>query len=482
MGLCRRAVFCALAAMTALSGCAPQDPYRAPQFAFLKSYAGTRDASPLLLQNADWWSRFDDGVLNALIARGLSGSLSLERARERVVEARATLQAVPGAATLGLTGSLKAQGSDSGANRNETESSLGFEWMLDPYGGRRALLNSTASQIDTAAAELDAARLLLLLNITNTYVDLRNSQRVLQLRQQELRSREQTLGLITTLFEQDSAIRLDVVRAEALVAETRANLPRLQADVQARKDELAVLAGVQPGTLSIDLDRGAAQPSLQPRPALQPRPRMAADIGIPADLLRNRPDIRIAERSYYGAVADVGAARADLYPQLSLSGAITLTAIRGAGGAGYYFGPTLRFPALGSHPQARVEARAARARQAHTTWKATVLQAILEVESALVQYSASLSAVQSSERTVRLYREVLALTKELITRDGATIRDLIDAEQSIALADITLAENLRVLARNFITLNVSLGSGSSYPEKPAAPPPPLPARTPVKGN
>ena len=84
-----------------------------------------------------------------------------------------------------------------------------------------------------------------------------------------------------------------------------------------------------------------------------------------------------------------------------------------------------------------------------------------------MQYSASLSSVRSSEKTVLLYREVVDLTKELITNDGATIRDLIDAEQSIAAADITLSENLRVLSRNFISLNVSLGSGSSYS---AAPP------------
>ncbi len=457
--LCRQMLFCLAGLSIGLGGCAPQDRYRAPQFAFLKSYAGARNASPLLLQNADWWGRLEDATLNMLIARGLSGDLTLARARDRVLEARATLQAVPGAALLTPTVNLQTQGSDSSSSQTELESSLGFDWMLDPYGGRRALLEATGAQVDTAAAELDAARLLLLFNIANTYVDLRYSQRVLQLRQKELRSREQTLALITALFDQNSAIRLDVVRAEALVAETSATLPRLRADIQAGKNELAVLVGVQPGTLDIDLDSGATQP----------RSRMSADIGIPADLLRNRPDIRIAERGYYGAVADIGVARAGLFPQLSLSGAITLSAIRGAGGTEYFFGPTLRFPALGSNPQARVAAREARARQAHTTWKATVLQAILEVENALVQYSASVSAVQSSEKTVRLYREVVGLTKELITGDGATIRDLIDAEQSIAAAEITVADNLRVLSRNFITLNVSLGSGSSYAGAPAAP-------------
>lgn len=452
-----RRTLCAVAGVSvSLAGCAPQDAYRTPQFAFLKSYAGARTASPLLLQNADWWRRLNDPTLDALILRGLADGLTLARARDRVIEARATLQAVPGAAMLTPTAGVQAQGTD-GSRDSEAEARLGFDWMLDPYGGRRALLASTGAQIDLAAAELDAARLLLLFNIANTYVDLRYSQRLLQLRRQELRSREQTLALITALFDQNSAIRVDVVRAQALVAETRATLPRLQADIQSRKNELAVLVGMQPGTLDIELDLGA----------VQPRPRMPADIGIPADLLRNRPDIRIAERSYYGSVADIGAARADLYPQLSLGGAITLTALRGAGSTEYFFGPALRFPALGSHPQARVTAREARARQAQTSWKATVLQAILEVENALVQYSASLSAVQSSEKTVRLYREVVDLTKELITSDGATIRDLIDAEQSIAAADTTLSENLRVLSRNFITLNVSLGSGSSYS---AAPP------------
>ena len=190
---------------------------------------------------------------------------------------------------------------------------------------------------------------------------------------------------------------------------------------------------------------------------------MVSDVGIPADLLRNRPDIQIAERMYYAALQDIGAAKAQLYPSLSLGGAISLTSARGRTSTEYFFGPAVQFPDLLSKaPRAAVDARESLARQAHTSWKSTVLQGILEVESSLLTYSAASAAVNSSDRTVRLYQEAVDLTRDLIERDGATLSDLIDAESSSASAKATLAENQRQQARAFVALNIALGSGNAY--------------------
>jgi multidrug efflux system outer membrane protein len=301
-----------------------------------------------------------------------------------------------------------------------------------------------------ADAEADAAQLLVLLNLTNAYVDLRYRQQVLRIRHQEIRSRRQTLELTQTLFDKSSATRLDLVRAEARLSEAEASLPNARAAIKRQQFQIAGLLGVIPGGLDINLDDG-----------VMARPSMSADVGIPADILRNRPDVRIAERIYCADVAEVGVARAQLYPQLSLGGAITLASIAsGVRGSEYFFGPTLTLPALPNGPRkGALAAQESRARQAHTAWQSTVLDAIGEVETAITEYSAASSAAGASQKTVRLYREAADLTRDLVLRDSATLGDLLDAEESITTAELTLAENQRQKSLRFINLNVSLGSG-----------------------
>ena len=307
-----------------------------------------------------------------------------------------------------------------------------------------------------ADAEVDAARLLLLLNIANAYVDLRYQQTSLALRRSELASRRQTLELIERLKEGNAATQVDVVKARALVSETRADIPEIKAAIAAARNEIAVLLGKVPGTLGIDLDTSTRQP----------RVSLSPEVGIPADLLRNRPDIRVAERSYYAAFRDVAAARADLYPQLSLSGTITGTSLSGARSTEYFFGPALTFPILPNTARsARVDQRESLVRQTHTQWKLTVLEAIRDVETSLADYGAALSAQRAAEETVQLYKEVVTLTRQIVTRDGATIRDLIEAEQNVANANTTLAETLRRVGRGFVGLNVNLGSGHAVERK-----------------
>lgn len=438
--------------LTGSLGCAGPSPYAEPRFPFRTSYEG-RAGAPVLLANTDWWKQLKDPTFDAVVNQALSGSLSLALARERVIEAEATARTVP--EEVSLNGTLRA-GRAGGASGDETitEANIGLSWLLDPFGGRRSEEEAALGRVQVAEAEVSAARLLLLRELGSAYVDLRFYQRLLALRGEDIARRRKTLVLTQQLADARDATRIDILRSEAQVAEIEAQIPALHAAVRKQKDRIAVLSGVQPGELGIDLD---ARP-------VQPRPRLSPDVGIPADLLRNRPDIRIAERRYYAAVADVGAARADLYPKLSISGAIVLAGIGAGGGAEYFFGPNVGLPALpGAPDQARFEARSSVARQAQITWKSTVLDAILEVQSALADYAASTTAVHASERTVRLRRETLDLTGDLLASDGATISDLIDAETDIADAEAMLAENLRAIGDSFVLLNVTLGSGSSMP-------------------
>lgn len=428
-------------------------PYTAPVFPFLASYKTHSDSVPRVMDNLDWWRAFKDPTLDQLVDQALAGSLSIDLAQERVIEARAARNSLPQAANVSSNLRVQREQSDGGDDLTRSEAALGFDWLLDIYGTRRAQVDAAGARVAVADAEVDAARLLLLLNLTNAYVDLRYQQTSLHLRRSELRSRRQTLDLVQTLVEGDAATRIDLVRAQALVTETQAGIPGIEASIAALKNEIAVLSGRIPGQPGPDLDHRATQP----RVSLSPK------VGIPADLLRNRPDIRVAERTYYAALRDVKSASAVLYPQLSLGGTISLTSLSGEQNTDYIFGPALRLPILPSTAgRASVELRESRVRQAHTTWRLAVLAAIADVESALSSYSASTRARGAAEETVRLYTEALSLTRDSVSQGGGTVRDIIDAEQNLAVANAGLANAFRELGRGYIALNINLGAGNRY--------------------
>lgn len=438
----------------AVAGCDVGPAYNTPVFPFASSFGAKKSAAPVLLDNAAWWEKFDDSVLNDLVGIALTDNLDLALARERVTEATALAGTVPELVTV--TGSVDAgrKGGRNIADENGGEGTFGFDWLLDPWGERRAQVRAARGRVDVAEAELNAARLLLLSNLTTAYVDLRFYQRSLMLRRQELRSRQQTVELLRKLTDSSAATRLDVVRAEALVSETQSLIPGTEAAGIVQRNRIAVLLGRQPGQVDA---------LLQGNGKGQPVTTMPANIGIPADLLRNRPDIQVAERLYYVAVEEIGVEKAKLYPTLSIGGELSLSSFGGVTGMEYFLGPTLRLPALPDSPQrSQVAVRESRARQALTSWQVTVLGAIEDVESALVQYSSSQASVSSARRTVQLYQEIVNLNQKLLGGEGATVRDLLDAEQSVAVANILLTQNLRKLGQDFVVLNVSLGSGNNY--------------------
>ncbi len=441
-----------------LAGCAQEQAYLAPTFAFKNAFASRQSGTPVLLENVAWWRGFKDPTLDALIDRALQGNIDMAIARERVAEASANVQTVPAEGSVTTSASVnrtKVQGS---AAQTESTATVGLSWLLDPFGQRREEIKAARARVEVADAEVDAARLLVLYNLCNAYIDLRYRQRALQIRQSEIASRRQTLALTRTLFDQQSATRLDVVRTEARLAEAEAAVPAARAAIVTEKYRIATLLGEAPGTLNIDLDRNSKQP----------RSTMSTSIGIPADLMRNRPDIRIAERLYYATLSDVAVARADLYPKLSLGGAISLASISGKGASEYYFGPSIVLPALPTGSRmAVVNARESRARQANASWKSTVLDALFEVETGLLDYSASAEAVTKSRKSQRLYNEAVTLTRDLVRSGNATIPDLLDAEESTVDADLTVAENMRQNARNFVRLNISLGAGNAEMTAPA---------------
>jgi multidrug efflux system outer membrane protein len=156
-------------------------------------------------------------------------------------------------------------------------------------------------------------------------------------------------------------------------------------------------------------------------------------------------------------VAQADAAAADVFPTLSLGGTISLNL---TGGGSYSFGPTVQFPTVPTtSKEATIELRRSQTREALAEWQKTVLGAIQDVEDSLVRYGASKEAVAAARRSVSLHAESAEITRQLVGQGGSTVRDLLEAQQRVAAAEITLADLERQLARDFVKLNASLGSG-----------------------
>ncbi|MFN3937737.1 MAG: efflux transporter outer membrane subunit [Gemmobacter sp.] len=453
-GISRRLGTAFLACVLA-AGCAP-DVARAPlTFPFASAFSTAPQASPRVLDNAEWWRRLQDPLFDRLAEAALTGNLTLAAAAARVDAAAAALDAVAPAVTLSARAEAGRAGGRGVPDRSETRLPASLSWILDPWGARQAERAAAGARLQAADAERDAAQLLVLYRLSEAYLDLRLRQRLLSLRRQEAAARRQTLAMTRTLAESEAVTRVDVARASARVAEIESQLPDIEARIRARQAEIAVLTGSAPGTMPAAIAGALATPHPIPRPALSP------EIGIPADLLRNRPDIRVAEQLYYAALADADAARAALYPRLSLTGTISLVGRGGApGGMEYFLGPVLTLPTLPDGPgRAAVAAREAGVRQAHANWQGAVIEAIREVETALGDYQSVARAIGPAGRAVRLYAEARGLTRELFEAGEVTLGDLIDAETAEAQASVALAEAQFRQALSFVALNVRLGAG-----------------------
>ena len=335
------------------------------------------------------------------------------------------------------------------------QAGVSASWLLDFFGQYRRLKEEAEASLDAAYDDVNVARLAYFSDLAQTYIDMRYFQAAIAQTRQNLASRRQTLKLVTEIKEAGSASRLDVAQAEGLVNEALAELPGLDADLHRAANHIATLLGEPAATMTADLLRGNGQP----------RPRYSASAGIPAELLRDRPDIRRAERLLAAATARVGVAQAQLYPSISLAGNINATRIATHSATGgllsWSFGPSLTLPVFdGGTLKAEVKIAKSAANEQYIAWKQTVLHAVEEVENAQIALHRDYQTVAALRRLVSSYEQSLSLARESFKAGASTLLDVLDAERNVADARLALAEAVRNLANDYIALNVATGGGS----------------------
>ena len=433
----------ALVATSALTGCLKFTEYEAPKFDLPDRYALLAPVPVSSPETAQWWRLFDDPLLTDLVNDVLLENLSLKEAGERVTEAQGIARregnTVSGNATL-----------DANARNTVDTAGFGLSLTLDPFGGERSEANAALERLEAARFDLQDAQLAVASELMLAYIDLRFFQQSLLYRLQDLESRNASLQATRTLLQEGASTRLDLVRLEALVAETRADIPRLSSDIKRQENRIATLLGTVPQRLAVNLKYTGRQPY----------PASITKVGVPADLLRRRPDIQAAERNYAAAVSEINVAEAARYPSLSLSGDIS-TPLEGSLGSNRAVGIGLNIPVFNQPGlAAQVDVNTSRAAQAYLQWSQLVLTAVADVETALTAVRGSREEVEAAQTSLSLNLEALDLSQELYSSDGTvTVIELLDAERAVTAARSTLALAVRAHAVEVVALYVALGVG-----------------------
>ncbi|CCF20824.1 Nodulation protein T [Pseudorhizobium banfieldiae] len=456
-------------ALLLLSGCVVGPEHTPPEIALPAKFAEGSRTSNGDVSTVAWWTAFSDSRLNGYVDQGLAQNLNVLQALERINQAQAgVVQAGAGALpSLDLGAQAERSGTEdiggplsptSTSAQTTVAGSLDASWFLDLFGLYKRSKQSALAQLDAAYASVDVARLTLLSQLVSAYIDVRYYQERIALARQNLSSRRETLDLTRLQLEAGAASRLDVVQSEGLVNSTLAELPNLETQFRRAAHRVATLLGVPASSLLPELQRGARQPVA----------RFKVSAGVPADLIRNRPDIRAAERQLAAAVAEIGVAQAQLYPAISLGGSIRPSYTRIAGGSesgilSWSFGPGLSLPIFdGGALKANLSSAESSARESYLAWKETVLGAVEEVENALAAVARDARTVDALRNTVRSYEEALDLATASY-RDGASsLLDVLDAQRQVSTAQANLAQAVQQMAQDFVALNVAVGGGYAY--------------------
>ena len=409
-----------------------------------------------------WWTAYRDTRLNGLVTEGLSENLSIQQSLERInaaagnvtVAGAGSLPSLTVGASHTTSGTLGDLSTRNGAT-NTSGGSANVGWLLDLFGQYRRSKESAQASLDAAYSTADVAKLTYLQDLVNSYINARYYQERIALSRANLKSRQETYELTKFQLDAGAASRLDVVQAEGLVQSTQAEIPGLETNFRVAAHHIATLLGKPAGSMVAELQRGGSQPVF----------RAGIVSGVPADLIRNRPDIRVAERNLAAATANIGVAMSRLYPTISLSGSISPSFVNPAGGPGgsltsWSFGPTLTLPIFdGGRLRANVDIAKSDAKTQYLAWKQAVLQAVEEVENAL-------SAVRRDAQTVAALRAQVKTTQETLDlstasyKDGASsLLDVLDAQRQVSLAQASLAAAVQQMATDYVALNVAIGGG-----------------------
>jgi outer membrane protein, multidrug efflux system len=409
---------------------------------------------------AQWWEMFGDPELTSLISRAVKNNLDLKQAASRIREARAARSISKAGLfpTLDASGSATRSHSNVGTNSGtQTLYSAAFDalWEIDLFGRVRRSVEAADADLQASVEDLHDVHVSLAAEVALNYIDLRTFQSRLSLAELNLKNLEETYELTRKRCQAGLTDELDVQQAKASLESTRSGIPTLRTGMEGSKNRLAVLLGEQPGILHKELEPSGPIPVV---------PEQVA-VGMPADALRQRPDIRKAEWELAAQTARIGVATADLYPKLKLTGSIGLESL----GSGSLFtadsrstsyGPGISWPLFDAGAiRQNIEVQSAKQEQALQSYESVVLSALEEMENKLTAYAEEQNRRDMLSRGVDAARQAYALAKIKYEAGLTDFTTLIGTENSFLSLQDELAKSNGTVTSNLVSLYKALGGG-----------------------
>jgi NodT family efflux transporter outer membrane factor (OMF) lipoprotein len=468
-----RSVIILTAMVLFMSGCAVGPDFVKPRAPVPGQWMEAKDPAirAARAEYSAWWKVFNDPVLNSLIEAARAQNLPLQIAGIRVFEARAQ---------LGIAiGNLYPQSQQVGGSYTRTRSSqntkdvlrspnynswqMGFDatWELDVWGKFRRSIESGVGNLDATIATYDDILVTLTAEVALTYVFIRTLEARLAITQDNVKLQQRSLEIARDRFNAGEVTELDVTQAQGLLGSTQAIVPQLEANLTQTQNALGTLLGKLPGEVRKLL--GA------PRPI--PGAPAEVTVGVPADLLRRRPDIRRAEQQAAAQCALIGAAKADLYPYFTLFGSIgylsdstgdlfskkSIESLRGTGFTWniFNYGRIIN--------NARVQD--ARFQELIVNYQDTVLRAVQEAEDAMAGFIRTRQELQFRQYSVNGYQRSVALSMEQYLQGLVDFQRVIQSQLYLQQEQDLLTQSAGSVALNLIALYKALGGGWEIRER-----------------
>ncbi len=410
---------------------------------------------------ARWWGTLNDPELESLVERAIKGNLDLKNARARVRDARASR----GVSRADLFPTLDASGSatrsrsseNSGTGKESKLYSAGFDagWELDVFGGTRRAIEAAQADLEATQEELHDVLVSLLAEVALNYVEARTYQARLAVTETNINSQEETYELNRSRYHAGIIDELTVQQSLYNLENARSQISTLQTGLAAAKNRLAVLLGKKPGEVHQELSKKKPIPMLP----------VTVAVGVPAETLRNRPDVRQAERNLAAQTARIGVATADLYPKFQLMGTIGLESISTgnfleSASRIWSIGPGISWSIFhGSAIRQKIKAQSALQEQALIQYESAVLNAQEEVENVLVAYAKEQRRRESLARATDAAKRVVLLAMDQYQAGLVDFSNVLISQRSLLSSQDELAQSEGAVVSNLVRLYKALGGG-----------------------
>jgi NodT family efflux transporter outer membrane factor (OMF) lipoprotein len=407
-------------------------------------------------QLADWWKTLDDPVLSRLIEQAVGSNLDLKQAEAKVREVRARR----GIAQAGLFPSLDASALATRSKRGENSGSFysaGFDagWEIDVFGGVRRAVEAAEADLAASREDLRDVMVTLTAEVALNYLDVRTTQKRLAVTEQNLAIQQEAYDFIWWRCQAGLSNELELQQARYNLENTGAQIPGLRSSLEEAKNRLAVLTGRVPGAVHELLAETLPIPIVPPTVA----------VGVPAETLRQRPDIRGAERNLAAQTARIGVATADLYPKFRLVGSIGLESLKSSelfksSSQAWNIGPGVSWNLFDAGAiRQNIEVQSAIQEQYLLAYEAAILGALEEVENGLTAFAEEHLRRERLAAAVDAARQAETLSSQEYLAGLVDFTTVLDAQRSLLSFEEQLAISDGTIIADLIRLYKALGGG-----------------------